>query len=214
MTETNKDLISGMRMNKSGVHTRVQAGLFILFALLAVLTHYLESTGICYMGKLSESTSVGTFLIYLFVSAAAYELLSLLIQGMIRMRHGSAGEVTMLTNFIRILTILVVIILWSVGVFRTRTPAGVVNYQPGLAVPPSALLLTVKSESIAPRIDVVGTVASAVKVNLSARIPASVKEVFVSAGSAVKKGQELLTLDDREIKEQVTAAEAQSPPAT
>jgi RND family efflux transporter MFP subunit len=46
-------------------------------------------------------------------------------------------------------------------------------------------------------------------VNISARIPASVKEVSVAAGSPVKKGQELITLDDREIKEQVTAAEAQ-----
>lgn len=106
-------------------------------------------------------------------------------------------------------TVLVAVILWSVGVFRTRTPAGRVEYQAGLAVPPNAELFTVKLESIAPRVDVVGTVASDVKVNLSARIPACVKEVFVSAGSPVKKGQELITLDDREIREQVTAAEAQ-----
>ena len=105
--------------------------------------------------------------------------------------------------------VLVVLILWSVGVFRTRTSAGHLDYQPGLPVPPNAELLTVKLESIAPRVDVVGTVASDVKVNLSARMPAYVKEVFVSAGSPVKKGQELVTLDDREIQEQVTAAEAQ-----
>jgi len=105
--------------------------------------------------------------------------------------------------------VLVVLILWSVGVFRTRTPAGHLDYRPGLPVPPNAEQLTVKLESIAPRVDVVGTVASDVKVNLSARMPAYVKEVFVSAGSPVKKGQELVTLDDREIQEQVTAAEAQ-----
>lgn len=105
--------------------------------------------------------------------------------------------------------VLVVLILWSVGVFRTRTPAGHLDYQPGLPVPPNAELLTVKLESLAPRVDVVGTVASDVKVNLSARMPAYVKEVFVSAGSPVKKGQELVTLDDREIQEQGTAAEAQ-----
>ncbi|MDD5677999.1 MAG: efflux RND transporter periplasmic adaptor subunit [Kiritimatiellae bacterium] len=107
------------------------------------------------------------------------------------------------------LAILVVVILWSVGVFRSRTSSERVEYQAGLAVPPNAKLFTVKQESIAPRVDVVGTVASGVKVNLSARIPAYVKEVFVSAGSPVKKGQQLITLDDREIKEQVTAAEAQ-----
>jgi len=105
--------------------------------------------------------------------------------------------------------ILVAIILWSVGVFRTRTPGGSLEYNAGSVVPPNAELFTAKAESIAPSVDVVGTVASDIKVNLSARIPASVKEVFVSAGSPVKKGQELITLDDREIKEQVAAAEAQ-----
>lgn len=104
---------------------------------------------------------------------------------------------------------LVIVILWSVGVFRTRTPAGRLEHEIGLPLPPNAEQFTVRLDSIAPRVDVVGTVASDVKVNLSARIPASVKEVFVAAGSPVKKGQELVTLDDREIKEQVTAAEAQ-----
>ena len=60
----------------------------------------------------------------------------------------------------------------------------------------------------APRIQVVGTAASEERINLSARIPAAVKEVFVSAGTGVKKGQVLITLDDREIREQLSAAEA------
>ncbi|MEI6217882.1 MAG: efflux RND transporter periplasmic adaptor subunit [bacterium] len=107
------------------------------------------------------------------------------------------------------MVILIVIILWSVGVFSTRIPAGKVEYEAGLPVPSKADLFTVKTESIAPRVDIVGTVASEMKVNLSARIPATVKEVFVAAGSIVKKGQELVTLDDREIREQVATAEAQ-----
>jgi RND family efflux transporter MFP subunit len=107
------------------------------------------------------------------------------------------------------LVALAVVILWSAGVFRTRTPPGRLASEPGLPVPPGAESCTVKSEAVAPRVDVVGTVASGVKVNLSARMPAYVKEVFVSAGSFVKKGQALLTLDDREILEQVAAAEAQ-----
>lgn len=107
------------------------------------------------------------------------------------------------------IAILLVVILWSVGVFRTRVPAGRLDYAPGLALPPNTPTFTVKRESLAPRVDVVGTVASENRVNLSARIPAYIKEVFVSAGSLVKKGHELVTLDDREIREQVTAAEAQ-----
>jgi RND family efflux transporter MFP subunit len=105
--------------------------------------------------------------------------------------------------------VLLVVILWSVGVFRTPIQPGRLEYQPGFPVPQNAELFTVKPEWVAPRVDVVGTVASETKVDLSARIPAYVKEVFVVAGSSVKKGQELITLDDREIKEQVTAAEAQ-----
>ena len=107
------------------------------------------------------------------------------------------------------MAVLVAVVLWSVGVFHDRTPAGQLEYKAGLPLPAGAGLFTVKCEAVAPRVDVVGTVASDVKANLSARIPAAVKEVFVSAGSVVKKGQELITLDDREIKEQVTAAEAQ-----
>lgn len=107
------------------------------------------------------------------------------------------------------LAILVVVILWSVGVFHTSTPAGKIEYKAGVPVPTGAAMFTVKVEAAAPRVDVVGTVASGTKVNISARIPATVKEVFVSAGTRVSKGQELVTLDDREIREQVTAAEAQ-----
>lgn len=105
--------------------------------------------------------------------------------------------------------VLIVIVLWSIGVFHSRTAPGQVEFLPGLAVPPGAPRFTTKFEPLAPRIDVIGTVASETRVNLSARIPAYVKAVFVDAGSQVRKGQELITLDDREIAEQVTAAEAQ-----
>jgi len=58
-------------------------------------------------------------------------------------------------------------------------------------------------------VDVVGTTASEEKINLSARIPAYVSDVFASAGDRVTKGQELVTLDDRDIRQQLAAAEAQ-----
>ena len=107
------------------------------------------------------------------------------------------------------MAVLVLVILWSVGVFETRVPPGRVDVQPGLPVPANAQTLTVKSKSLAPRVDVVGTVESELKIDLSARIGATVKEVFVFAGSVVTNGQPLLTLDDRDIKEQVAAAAAQ-----
>lgn len=107
------------------------------------------------------------------------------------------------------LVVLIVVILWSVGAFQHRLPPGRVDVAPGFPLPQNAACFTVKLESNAPRVDVVGTVASDAKVNLSARIPAYVKEVFVAAGSPVKKGQELVTLDDRDLQEQAAAAEAQ-----
>ena len=105
--------------------------------------------------------------------------------------------------------VLIALILSSIGLFNARTPPGRVTSEPGLPVPESAPRATVKREAVAPRVDVVGTVASEVRVNLSARISAVVREIFVSAGSPVKKDQVLVILDDREIQEQVTAAEAQ-----
>lgn len=59
------------------------------------------------------------------------------------------------------------------------------------------------------RVDLVGTAASHLSVNLSARINAYVSEVHAAAGDRVKAGQMLVTLDDREIREQLAAAEAQ-----
>lgn len=104
---------------------------------------------------------------------------------------------------------LVVIIAWSGGACTSRVKPGKLDREAGLAVPAGAETFTVKSEPAAAKVDIVGTTASEEKINLSARIPAYVNEVFVSAGEHVKKGQVLVTLDDREIREQLTAAEAQ-----
>jgi len=106
------------------------------------------------------------------------------------------------------IAVLLIVILWSLGVFHARIPAGRMQYQPGFPVPDNAAQFTVKAENIAPRLDLVGTVASDTMVRINARIASCVKEVFASAGSRVKQGQTLITLDDRDLKEQVAAAEA------
>ncbi len=59
------------------------------------------------------------------------------------------------------------------------------------------------------RAEVPGTVASVTLVQIRAKIPAHVQRVLVSAGSVVTASQELVVLDDREIAEQLAAAEAQ-----
>ena len=63
--------------------------------------------------------------------------------------------------------------------------------------------------SLYARVDLVGTAESDRSVNLSARLNAYVQEVRATAGDRVKAGDLLVALDDREIREQLTAAEAQ-----
>jgi RND family efflux transporter MFP subunit len=103
-----------------------------------------------------------------------------------------------------------VVVAWAwFGRGEDKIRPGRVAYEPGIAVPAGAATIKVEASMTAPRIYVVGTVASEEKVNLSARIPAYVNQVLVTAGDRVKKGQTLVTLDDREIREQLAAAEAQ-----
>lgn len=103
---------------------------------------------------------------------------------------------------------LILLIGWATGLFHEKTPPGTQPIERGAPVPPDAARHTVASRPVAPRIDVVGTVASEEAARLSARLSAAVQEVLVSAGSAVTNGQVLVRLDDRDLREQVAAAEA------
>ncbi len=107
------------------------------------------------------------------------------------------------------LAALVLMILWSGGCFKKKLPAGKINAQPGVPVAANAELMDVQMTEIKPRIDIVGTVESQERVDLSSRISADVKEVFVSAGNAVKKGQLLITLDAREMSKQLAMGETE-----
>lgn len=104
---------------------------------------------------------------------------------------------------------LLVILVWAGGGCGEKVQPGQIEVSTGKPLAPGAVLYTVRVERVSARVDVVGTVASEQKIHISARIPAHVAEVFVTAGDAVKKGDVLLTLDDREIREQLLAAEAQ-----
>lgn len=104
---------------------------------------------------------------------------------------------------------LALVIVWSGGFLADKTAPGQLEAPAGIAIPTGAETFEVKAERIPTRIEVVGTTASEEKINLSARIPAYVSEVFASAGDRVKKGQVLVTLDDRDIRQQLAAAEAQ-----
>jgi RND family efflux transporter MFP subunit len=102
---------------------------------------------------------------------------------------------------------LILMIAWTGGAFHVKVRAEKLAYQPGKPLPENAKTYTIQLEKVAPRIDVVGTVASEETVHLSARISAYVSKVNVSAGNPVKKGQVLIELDSRDIDEKVAAAE-------
>jgi membrane fusion protein (multidrug efflux system) len=102
---------------------------------------------------------------------------------------------------------LVMMIAWTGGTFHAKVQAGKLASQHGKPLPKNAETYTVRLEKVAPKIDVVGTVASEENVHLSARISAYVSKVYVSAGNAVKKDQVLIELDSRDIDEKMAAAD-------
>lgn len=104
---------------------------------------------------------------------------------------------------------LAIVIAWSGGFLSGKVKPGRLERQPGLALPAGATTVEVKPETAPVRVEVVGTTASEEKINLSARIPAYVGAIFASAGDRVKKGQTLIALDDRDIRQKLAAAEAQ-----
>lgn len=122
------------------------------------------------------------------------------------------GIVTALKKFWKIwvgILALAVMILWTGGACRKKVTGDPTQAPVGIAMPTGAVLVTVSNRLISPRIDVVGTVASEENIHLSSRIQAYVKDVYVSSGSKVTKGQALIRLDGREVQEQLAAAEAQ-----
>jgi RND family efflux transporter MFP subunit len=101
---------------------------------------------------------------------------------------------------------LVLMIAWTGGAFHVKTAAGKLEIEVGKPLPENAKTHTVAVVPVAPRIDVVGTVASEESVHLSARISAYVSSVFASASQSIKKGQVLIELDSREMREKLAAA--------
>ncbi len=104
---------------------------------------------------------------------------------------------------------LAAVIAWSGGFLARKVKPNALEHQAGVAVPADAATVEVQAETAPVRVEVVGTTASEEKINLSARIPAYVGQVLASAGDRVKKGQKLIVLDDRDLRQQLAGAEAQ-----
>lgn len=101
---------------------------------------------------------------------------------------------------------LVAIIIWTTGVLRERVPPGTLPHDTGIPVPDSAETLYVEKKPVSRFLDVTGTVSSEKTVHISARLNGHVTGVHAGAGTPVAEGALLISLDDREILEQLSAA--------
>lgn len=104
---------------------------------------------------------------------------------------------------------LLLLMAYASGACHRRVPPGVVDHLPGAPLAAGAETVSAVRTTIAARVDLVGTTASDKTINLSARIGGYVQDVLASAGDRVKAGDLLVMLDDREVREQLAAAEAQ-----
>lgn len=95
------------------------------------------------------------------------------------------------------------------GACHRKVGGEAVEARPGRPLPTDALTAQAERGALTARVDLVGTAASDRLVTLSARLSAYVQDVRVAAGDRVQAGDLLVALDDREIREQLTAAEAQ-----
>ena len=103
---------------------------------------------------------------------------------------------------------LAAMVIWTTGLWTQRVEPGVVPHAPGLAPPDGAEIYTVQHAAEPGWVEVVGTVTSDNKLDLGALISAYVTEIHVSAGDRVEAGDLLLKLDDRELRTQQAAAQA------
>jgi len=113
------------------LNTWVRVALLVVFIVLALVAWRLDANGIAW-GSISEKCSVTFFLCLVFVSAAAYELAALAIHGVIHLKRGSAGEVKMLTSFVRVVTVLVVGVVFIYSTGKLQAIGAVVGAFAGL----------------------------------------------------------------------------------
>lgn len=104
---------------------------------------------------------------------------------------------------------LVAMIIYAGGYLHDKVSPDSLDMTAGMPIPPDARLLKVGEVTHPLAVDLVGTVESDRRIQISSRMSAYVEEVLASAGDRVTNGQLLVRLDERELREQLAAAEAQ-----
>lgn len=97
------------------------------------------------------------------------------------------------------------VVRWSLGVFVLLVAVGVVAYRLLVyAIPIDAA--TVRDATVSLRITGPATVQARVPVTLSARTTSAVTAIHADQGDSIKRGQELVRLDDRDLLAKRSAA--------
>ena len=105
--------------------------------------------------------------------------------------------------------VLILLVMWVAGSCRQRTEPGTIDAKPGAPLPANAQTITARMQTLHSQVELAGTAASERTIHLSSRIPSYVETVDVAAGQSVSRGDLLITLDDREIREQIRTADVQ-----
>jgi membrane fusion protein (multidrug efflux system) len=104
--------------------------------------------------------------------------------------------------------LLVILVLWTAGIFRSRIAGDDTVMRTPPPVPPQAPIVVASNQLLRSSVELAGTVSSQRTIHLSARLSAYVKEVTSSAGQRVEPGQRLMSLDDRDLQQQLNSAQA------
>jgi len=133
---------------------------------------------------------------------------------MIKAIHGKARQIVgEMVKLIGLSALLLLLMLWLSGTFLSKVESGPPLPRPK---PPAVKKQRVERRIFALTIDQVGSVQSRTEAQVSSRIMAQVKEIFVREGDSVSGGDEkgksatlMARLDDREIRSRLREAEAQ-----
>jgi multidrug efflux pump subunit AcrA (membrane-fusion protein) len=102
----------------------------------------------------------------------------------------------------------------AMGAFLAACNSREEPVQPGKAPEVSASVQAVVTEvqtiQVPLRIEVTGQVTALVQATLSSQIRSTVEELLVREGTVVKKGQTLVVLDSRDLREELARAQAES----
>jgi multidrug efflux system membrane fusion protein len=101
------------------------------------------------------------------------------------------------------------LMIWAAGGCVEKGPEGRQALDEGEPLLPGTPTIQVLATNLSARIPVMGTTASEQTIQISPRLSAEVQTVTARAGDRVKVGDELVRLDDREIREQLAVAESQ-----